>query len=138
MAISTEWDQLTEAEWCDFAKSWLEEIRGGSDPSDDDIGQSVVLMNFTAEPEHQWQFIRAAVTNAQSDDELGKIAAGPMEHLLGHHGDKFVAEIESLAEHDAKFARTLTGVWKYTMTDDVWERIRVIQSRVQNPLFFDG
>ena len=52
---------------------------------DADIGEAVVLMNFTARPESQWEFILAAVAFAESDDELAHIAAGPVEHLLGWH-----------------------------------------------------
>ena len=52
------------------------------------------MMNFTARPEHQWQFILAAVVHA-SDDELGHIAAGPVEHLLGKHGEKYIEKVSS-------------------------------------------
>jgi hypothetical protein len=92
------------------------------------VGQSVVMMNFTARPEHQWQFILAAIAHA-SDDELGHIAAGPMEHLLGKHGDKYIEKVEQRAEADPRFARMLAGVWKYMMSDDLWTRVEALKAK---------
>lgn len=58
-------------------------------------------------------FIQAAVEQARSDDELGAIAAGPLEHLLGHHGDRYIDAVEQLASISTPFARILTGMNKY-------------------------
>jgi hypothetical protein len=77
MPIAERWDQLGASDWDAFARSWIAELRGVSSESQRDAGQSVVMMNFTAKPEHQWQFILAAVTHA-SNDELDHIAAGPI------------------------------------------------------------
>src|SRR5215510_2061139 len=85
MPIDERWNQLDASDWDAFAQSWIAELRGTPSNSEANVGHSVVMMNFTARPEHQWQFILAAITHA-SDDELGHIAAGPMEHLLGKHG----------------------------------------------------
>lgn len=103
--------------------------------SDDepDMQEAVVWMNFTASPDEQWQFICSALGQAESDDELGHIAAGPMEHLLGSHGDS-IARVETRASADRKFARMLTGVSKHTMADDVWARVQAIQASVSEPL----
>ncbi len=128
------WNKLTAAEWSSFAQAWLAELRGEATESDSDISGSVVLMNFTASAEHQWRFILASTIHAQSDEELGRIAAGPLEHLLGHHGDEYIDLVEQQAEADTTFARMLTGAWKYQMSDEVWERIQKIQSRVERPL----
>jgi len=97
---------------------------------DSDVGQSVVLMNFTARPEHQWRFIRAAVAQAESDEVLGHIAAGPMEHLLGWHGADYIEAVEAAqAASDPKFARMLVGVLKYKMNDEVWGRVQALKAR---------
>jgi len=127
MPIDERWDQLSESEWNTFARSWIAELRHGRTDSDD-VGQSVVMMNFTAKPEHQWLFILAAIAHA-SDKELGQIAAGPVEHLLGKHGENYIEKVEQRAESDPKFARMLAGVWKYMMTDDVWARVEALKAR---------
>ena len=133
---------MTSADWDEFARAWLAELRGpspsGSDPGQSttagDVGEAVVLMNFTAGPDQQWQFICCAVAQADSDDELRHIAAGPVEHLLGRHGQDFIARVEAQAAADGAFARMLTGAWKYTMSDEVWVRVRAVQDTVSDPL----
>jgi hypothetical protein len=132
MPIDKRWSQLSASDWDAFARSWIAELKGVPSESQPDVGGSVVMMNFTARPEHQWQFILAAVANA-SDDELGHIAAGPIEHLLGKHGEQYIGNIEQRAEADPKFARMLAGVWKYMMTDEVWARVEALKARYSLP-----
>jgi len=134
MPIDDRWDRLTPTQWDDFAKAWLEEQRDGGNSNGSDLGQSVVWMSFTARPDQQWQFILAAVGHAQSNHDLGNIAAGTMEHLLGWYGNEFIAHVEEQAAIDSKFARMLTGVWKYKMSDEIWERVRAIQAAVPQRL----
>jgi hypothetical protein len=128
MPIDERWDRLGPPDWGVFARAWIAELRGESADSESDVGQSVVMMNFTARPEHQWRFILAAVAHA-SDQELGHIAAGPVEHLLGKHGAQYIDQVAGRAEADPKFARMLSGVWKYMMTDDVWARVEALKAR---------
>ena len=78
-----------------------------------DYDQSVVMMNFTARPEQQWKFILAAVNHANSDDELGHLAAGPIEHLLGWHGEKFIVTTTGLKPSPSgETFRTFVYRWK--------------------------
>lgn len=129
MPIDERWQRLEPSDWEAFARAWLAELRGTPEALEPDVGQSVVMMNFTAAPEHQWRFIRAAVSQAESDEELGQVAAGPMEHLMGWHGADFIDAVEAQAAADPKFARMLGGVWKYMMKDDVWERVQALKAR---------
>ncbi len=131
MPIDKRWDRLEQSDWDAFAQAWISELRGLPVGSDSDVGQSVVMMNFTATPEQQWRFILSAVAHA-SDGELGHIAAGPVEHLLGKHGEEFIDEVERRADSAPKFARMLAGVWKYMMTDEVWTRIQALKARFAN------
>jgi hypothetical protein len=130
--IDKRYQQWTPSDWDDFAKAWLAELRDSSSEPESSIGMSVTMMNFTAAPEHQWQFILAAVSHADSKAELASIAAGPMEHLLGWHGEKFIAQVEEQAKADSKFARMLTFALQYMMTDQIWARVRAIQVTVPN------
>jgi hypothetical protein len=134
MPIDERWAKLTDAEWDDFAEAWLREIRGSGSEDDAEIGQRVVLMSFTASPESQWTVLVKAVVHAQSEEELGHIAAGPLEHLLGKHGASMIDRVERLAATDGKFARMLTGAWRNMMSDSVWQRLQAIQAGVQSPL----
>jgi hypothetical protein len=129
---------MGSSDWDAFAEALLVELRMSPLPtesdSESDMHEAVVWMNFTAGPEEQWQFICSAVDLAESDDELGHIAAGPMEHLLGAHGEASIARVEARAAADPKFARMLTGVWKHTMNDAVWARVLAIRTGVSDPL----
>ena len=134
MPVSDYWEQFEQSEWQDFARRWLAEIRGAVSGAGSEVGQAVVSMNFTARAELQWRFILMAVSLAESDDELGHIAAGPIEHLLGWHGEDYISLVEEQAAADPKFARTLTGVWKYRMTEEIWSRVEQLKAPVTNPL----
>jgi hypothetical protein len=128
MPIDERWARLGPADWDAFAQSWIDELRGHAADSEGGAGQSVTMMTFTATPHQQWQFILAAIAHA-SDEELCHIAAGPVEHLLGKHGDTYIDEVERRAESDPKFARMLSGVWKYMMSDEVWARVEALKAR---------
>jgi hypothetical protein len=128
MPITEWWDHLHASDWDALAQSWIAELRGTPSNSEANVGQSVVMMNFTARPEQQWRFILAAIAHA-SDDELAHIAAGPMEHLLGWHGETCIEKVEQRAEADPRFARMLAGVWKYKMSDDVWARLEALKAK---------
>jgi len=128
MPIDDRWDRLSDSDWDAFARTWVADLRGSPSDSASDVGQSVVMMNFTARAEHQWRFILAAIAYA-SDEELGDIAAGPVEHLLGKYGAEYIGEVEQRAEADPKFARMLAGVWQYMMTDEVWARVKALKAR---------
>ena len=130
------WNELKPDDWKAFAADWFRELRVAAPDKESNFCQAVVLMNFTASAEPQWQFILAAVDQAQSDAELGHIAAGPLEHLLGRHGSEFIGRVEQQAAQDLKFARTMTGVWKYVMADEVWSRVEAVKKSVANPLQF--
>lgn len=116
-----------------LASAWLQEVRSGEDVTDG-FGMQVVLMDFTAASETKWQFLQTAVEAAESDDELGAIAAGPFENLLGRNGEEYISLVEARCREDPKFARMTTGAWRHMMSDDVWARIQAIQAAVPDPL----
>lgn len=126
MPIDERWQHLDSSDWDSFARSWLRQLHDSPEDSESKIGLSVVMMNFTATPEQQWRFILSAVAQAETDDQLGHIAAGPMEHLLGHHGAGSMLKVEAAAAADPKFVRMLTQVWQYMMTDELWEWLQTL------------
>lgn len=93
----------------------------------------VVRTNFMAHPHVSWNIVIAAVEFARTDEDLGKIAAGPAEHLLAHYGS-LIPIFEWKAERDPKFHRMLTGVFRHRMSDNVWARVRKLQAEVEDPL----
>jgi hypothetical protein len=117
----------------DLALGWMNEIHDGlpDDFEGDDMGYFVSEMNFLAAPEAQWAFLRRCIDLAWTDDQLGHIAAGPFEHLLGFHGADFIDRVEAEAAANPKFGRMTLGSWRHMMTDDVWSRVQAIQARAE-------
>lgn len=117
------WDSVDTDE---LARAWIAELSGSS--SSDDLSLKVVEMNFFASAETQWKFLQAAVCGAETDEHLAAIAAGPLEHLLGHHGE-YIAEVERASSADPKFARMTEDAWQNQMSGDVWGRLLAITGR---------
>jgi hypothetical protein len=80
-------------------------------------------------PEHAWECILATVADPRAKPYLGTLAAGPIEDLLGLHGDTFIDRVEQEARRSPLFAWTLGGVWKCQMTDEIWARIQQVWNR---------
>ena len=110
-----------------LAELWTRRLDGDTSV-DEAVEQSVVLMNFTVSPAVQWAFICAAVNKAETDETLGHIAAGPVEHLLGKYGDEYIGHVETEANRAPKFSRMMTGVWRHMMNDAVWARVETIKA----------
>jgi hypothetical protein len=125
---------MADSDWDSFVRAWLEELSRDPSGGTGEVAPSVTLMSFTARPQHQWQFILKAVALVDSDDGMGHIAAGPLEHLLGWHGEVVIEQVEERSARDPKFARVLTGVWRYRISDSIWARVRALQARVAEPL----
>jgi len=83
-----------------------------------------------AKPELLWQFVAAAYKREMPDTAFAVLAAGPMEDLLAHHGPDYIDRVEELARKDPKFNRLLGGVWKNSMTDEIWHRVQAIRKEV--------
>ena len=128
------WDDLSDSEWDAFATAWNAELRGDDaslplpelpwllDDPPSTASEYVVPMNFTASAAAQWKFI--VTTYWRGDGEThGHLAAGPVEHLLGKHGDEYIALFEQMAEDDPLFAKMLTGCYQNQMSDEIWRRL---------------
>jgi hypothetical protein len=79
-----------------------------------------------AQPATAWQVIQEIIARDRSDTILANIGAGPFEDLLVHHGARFIDQVESCARSNAAFKRMLGTVWKNSIVDDVWNRVRAI------------
>jgi hypothetical protein len=108
-----------------LAGAWLDELRDASGEGDG-VGQQVVMMNFTASAATQWAFICACVADAQTDEQLGAIAAGPLEHLMGHFGADYIDEVEARASVDPRFRTAVEAMWQYQIDDAVWARLQAL------------
>jgi hypothetical protein len=119
-------DELLEK----FIQGWFAEL----DLDDDDnsqFGEDVVLMNFFASEEFQWKFIMRTFTLAYDANHLSAMAAGPVEHLLAFHGEKWIEKIEKESLANDNFAWMMTSVWQHKMSDEIWNRVQIIQKQAE-------
>lgn len=135
------WDDLTDGDWDAFARAWNAELCGEEGPSrlpqlpwllDDPpntASEYVVPMNFTASANAQWKFIVAAYWRG-NEETHGHLAAGPVEHLLGKHGDEYITLVEQMADDDPMFAKMLRGCYQNQMSDEVWRRLCIARGDV--------
>lgn len=112
-----------------LAAQWIAELRANLPMTDKDIETTVTLMNFTASADVQWAFLVAAVEAAESEDEFCAVAAGPFEHLLGHHGDAYIDEVERRCREEPKWKQVVADSWRYMMSDSIWARVQALQGR---------
>lgn len=90
----------------------------------------VLDWSLDREGEHLWQFITAAYKRDLSDKAIAALAAGPLEDLLAKQGPEFIERIEELARKDPQFNYLLGGVWRNTMTDEIWQRVQAARGNV--------
>jgi hypothetical protein len=107
----------------ELAVLWAKRLDGDETISEN-VENQVVEMNFFQPPNIQWNFILQVMALTQSESGLGKIAAGPVEHLLGFHGEEYISLIEQQAQQSEKFKKMLKLCWRHRMSDDVWERLQ--------------
>lgn len=81
------------------------------------------------DPETLWLLILAIHAQDHSPCVQALLSAGEVEDLLAKHGDRFIERVESEARKDPAFAKLLGGVWKNTMTDEIWERVLAVRDR---------
>ncbi len=136
--IQEHWAKLTDEQWLHLAEQYLLEISENEgkkyEEGNHKWGQIVVNLDFWSPPELLWKFILLTVSLAETDRQLGLIAAGQIEHLLGRAGDEFIDLVEQEAKINPKFARTLTGCYQFQMTDEVWARVQILQAQVEDKL----
>jgi hypothetical protein len=62
----------------------------------------------------------------RSDFIAANLAAGPVEDLLSRHGPDVIEAVERQARGDENFRTLLSGVWRSTIEEAVWERVQAL------------
>jgi hypothetical protein len=118
---------MADAEIEDLAAAWIDALRRGEQAEEDEVHRSVVMLTFFYAPEVQWNFILAAMKLA-GDEELGHIAAGPFEGLMGPHGDDYIDRVEAESARDPQFKEMVRDAYQHMMSEQVWSRVQAIQA----------
>ena len=107
--IQEHWAKLTDDEWLHLAEQYLLEIRlnEGKNYAEGNHkwDQIVVSLDFWSPPHLLWKFILLIVSLAETDEQLGLIAAGEIEHLLGRAGDEFIDLVEQEAKNQSEICK---------------------------------
>ena len=112
----------------EIVNAWIaaEEAEQGSPVSESNwwAVSQVIDWSLERQGERLWEFITAAYKRDLSDKVISSLAAGPLEDLLAKQGPEFIERVEELARKDPQFNYLLGGVWRNTMTDEIWQRVQ--------------
>lgn len=107
--IETEGDESPSAQNCFWAYEKLDDICWN-------------------DPKMALKIILEIVNETNAEFVLDNLAAGPLESLLARHGDKVIYLVESEAQKNSKFRELIQGVWRNTISDDVWIRLKKLHN----------
>lgn len=85
------------------------------------------------DPDQAWAAILYIVERVPNDYVLGNLAAGPLENLLGCHGEEMIDRVERKAAANPAFKKMLSGVWKNDISETVWRRIEIARETLPRP-----
>lgn len=102
-------------------RRWKQSVTPNGEP-DPDIDEALDTL-AEANPRAMLHAIVALLDEQLDQDVIAPLAAGPLEDLLGAHGDALIDEVEKLSKEHPAFQHALGGVWQNNMSDAVWERI---------------
>lgn len=74
-------------------------------------------------PNATFDFILAVLCTRPEPNILAVLAAGPLEDVLAKNGPAIIARVEEESRRSPEFRHLLGGVWKNTMSDDIWQRV---------------
>lgn len=112
-----------------IARHYLDDVaRGGHEtdktPNRPSWAFGCVNDMIEADPESGWLFVKIALDECRTLDQVRYLAAGALEDLLSRHGRELIEQIEDLAQRSAKFRLLLSGCWgKNRMAPEVWKRV---------------
>lgn len=81
------------------------------------------------EPDLCWELILSILSRDRTERTLANLAAGPLEDLLSAHGERLIDRVEDRAQRDAIFRQVLGAVWQGDMSDNLWNKIRILSTR---------
>ncbi len=117
---------LDEQDLADIAAAWVSLHLARDKQTRDEHFWAVERLDelVNQAPDDAWTLIHRIRELDGSDTVLANLAAGPLEDLLVKHGEVFIDKIETCARRDGRFRKVLAGVWRNTISVDVWACIQ--------------
>jgi hypothetical protein len=117
-----------------LARSWIHyELTTVPSERTDNWWAVEAVIDFVVEgdgdPDSLWQFILTVHKADRSDSICQVLSAGPLEDLLANFGERYINLVEEQARIDPAFARLLGGVWRNSMSEDVWASVQAVWDR---------
>tara|TARA_B100000614_G_C14498945_1_gene473808 strand:- start:221 stop:634 length:414 start_codon:yes stop_codon:yes gene_type:complete len=81
------------------------------------------------EPERALGIIIAILEIDDSETIRGRLAAGPVEDLLGVNGLRVINRIEEFASSNPTFVHVFNGVWNSGIEPEIWARVSSLGKR---------
>jgi hypothetical protein len=112
----------------EFADNWiLDQDTGGGD-------FNILNMEFSfgrdAGAADGWLAAIITIAHRTMDGRHDSVlAAGMLEDFLGKHGEVYIDIVAILAKESPRFRNLLGGVWRGSMTKNVWHKIEVIRDK---------
>jgi hypothetical protein len=80
-------------------------------------------------PEELWDIILEILRRDPPTEVIEVLAAGPLEDYIAKLGEEVIGKVETQAAADPKFRSLLGGVWRNSMSDEVWRRVQACWDR---------
>jgi hypothetical protein len=81
------------------------------------------------DPAELWDFILEVLRRDPPTEVIEVLAAGPLEDYIAKLGENVIDRVEDQAAADPKFRNLLGGVWRNSMSDEVWKRVQACWDR---------
>ena len=80
-------------------------------------------------PKELWEFILEVLKRDPPTEVIEVLAAGPLEDYIARLGGQVIDRVEAQAAADPKFRSLLGGVWRNSMSEDIWRRVQACRDR---------
>ena len=113
---------MTNMKTKDVAAAWIERC-SDIDSYDDQVPFFLFARN---QPELCFGLILeifSLIPHDIQNETFLSLSAGPLEEVLGLHGEQFIERVEDRAFKDPAFKLLLQNVWRHGMTETVWKRL---------------
>jgi hypothetical protein len=110
-------------------RDWLVNLESGC--QDEVTNDAFMVMSFVEpaeDPEDAWANILEGVRRASSEKVLGLIGAGALENFLAHHGGAFIDRVERETKADPRFHTAVLNLWRWKISEPVWQRLQALQA----------
>lgn len=95
----------------DLANAYLQNYRSQNKEEHFWAWEEVTRIVQGADLNRAWEITLQLLRKAHTDDELGYVAAGPLEDMVDGYGDRALDRLEGACDTDSRLQFALSGIW---------------------------